>query len=214
MLHKEIKGSYDLIVSLGSSCEPAGHLRRLQLRTFSAPLDWMVSLSLRDVNRLLRNRFEGYMELGNMAPDEGSAMYVNDEVVQQAKSYFVREYKYNILSVHDFPIIPDQPWWSRYKEYKELLDYRIERFLSRMAESRNALFVRWGGSYEEAAELREVLGQLVGGEFRILMVQGIEGLESVIDDQWDLDRICSVSIPYRAGDLHTWDLLLEGVYLI
>lgn len=63
---KEIKGSYDVIASLGSACNPAMELKRLNLRTFSGPLDWSVSLSLSDVNRLLKNKFSNFMELENM----------------------------------------------------------------------------------------------------------------------------------------------------
>ncbi|WP_445739193.1 DUF1796 family putative cysteine peptidase [Paenibacillus sp. FSL F4-0236] len=36
------------------------------LRTFSMPLDWMISYSLTDVNRLYKNRFQNFMELTNL----------------------------------------------------------------------------------------------------------------------------------------------------
>ncbi|HWJ78777.1 MAG TPA: DUF1796 family putative cysteine peptidase, partial [Niallia sp.] len=54
---EEIKGSYNLFVSLGSWCGPSLNLRRHQLRKYSFPLDWSISNSLSDVNRLLRTRF-------------------------------------------------------------------------------------------------------------------------------------------------------------
>lgn len=105
---QEIKGSHDVIVSLGSACNPAMQLRRHNLRTFSGPLDWSVSLSLSDVSRLLKNKFNGFMELKNMCLIDGSA-YVLDEGIniQSTKSYFIKDTHYNILSVHDFPIIPN-----------------------------------------------------------------------------------------------------------
>lgn len=59
----------------------AAHLRRRGLRTFSSPLDWVVSLSLTDVNLLLSRRFPEYMELPNEVPDEGDDVFVENEVV-------------------------------------------------------------------------------------------------------------------------------------
>ncbi|MDD9268205.1 DUF1796 family putative cysteine peptidase [Paenibacillus sp. GCM10023248] len=76
----EVKGQYDRIVSLGSACNPALQLRRLKLRTFSGPLDWSVSLSLSDVNRLLKNRFAHFMELPHMQHVDGAA-YVHEDGV-------------------------------------------------------------------------------------------------------------------------------------
>ncbi|WP_258833483.1 papain-like cysteine peptidase [Peribacillus frigoritolerans] len=55
---QDIKGSYDVIISLGSWCGPS-----LILRRFSFPLDWVVSNSLPDVSRILKNRFVGFMDL-------------------------------------------------------------------------------------------------------------------------------------------------------
>lgn len=48
------------------SCAPAINLQRNSLRKFSMPLDWMVSYSLADVNRLYKNRFQNFMELINL----------------------------------------------------------------------------------------------------------------------------------------------------
>ncbi|MDF9844843.1 hypothetical protein M2105_005925 [Paenibacillus sp. PastF-1] len=101
----EIKGAYDCIVSLGSSCEPLAHLRRKGLRTFSSPLDRVVSLSLMDVNRLLSRRFAGYIELENMMPVKGNAVFVENERVMPVKSYFMKDFYYNVISVHDFPVL-------------------------------------------------------------------------------------------------------------
>lgn len=63
---QDVKKNYDLIVSLGMSCAPAINMQRNNLRTFSMPLDWMISYSLTDVNRLYKNRFQNFMELTNL----------------------------------------------------------------------------------------------------------------------------------------------------
>ncbi|UYZ00753.1 papain-like cysteine peptidase [Peribacillus frigoritolerans] len=60
---QDIKGFYDVIISLGSRCGPSLNLRRHNLRQFSFPLDWVVSNSLPDVSRILKNRFAGFIDL-------------------------------------------------------------------------------------------------------------------------------------------------------
>ncbi|NHW36816.1 DUF1796 family putative cysteine peptidase [Paenibacillus aceris] len=45
------------------NCDPAAYLRGHHLRKFSMPLDWVMSPSLTDVNRLLAHKFTGFMEL-------------------------------------------------------------------------------------------------------------------------------------------------------
>lgn len=211
---EEIKGGYDCIVSLGSSCEPAAHLRRKGLRVFSSPLDWVVSLSLTDVSRLLGNRFSGYMELPNMGVIDGNDVFVENEVVQPVKSYFVKDYHYNVISVHDFPVLDGLAWSHVYPDFKHKINMRSQRLLDTLRNSRKALFIRWGSTYDEASQLQAVLRALTGGSFQILIVNGVDGLESVVDRDWPLPGIASLGIPNRAGDVETWDYLLDGIYLV
>lgn len=213
MILQELKGAYTCYISLGSSCEPAAHLRRKGLRTFSGPLDWSVALSLTDVNRLLMNQFQGYMELSNMGLIDGYATYVDNEIVTPVKSYFVKDHQYNVISVHDFPVVEGQDWTTFHPAFKEKIDRRCQRLLNHLRNSPNTLFVRWGSTYEEALQLQTVLRSLTGGSFHILIVNGIDGLNSVVDNGWALPGICSLGIPNRAGDDVTWDYLLDGFSL-
>ncbi|MEK4059259.1 MULTISPECIES: DUF1796 family putative cysteine peptidase [Paenibacillus] len=213
MRFEEIKGAYDCIVCLGSSCEPAAHLRRRGLRTFSSPLDWVVSLSHTDVNLLLSRRFPEYMELPNEVPDEGDDVFVENEVVMPVRSYFIKDYYYYVISVHDFPILEEQEWGSVYPGFKDKIDMRSQRLLDQLIVSRKVLFIRWGSTYEESLQLQKVLGSLTLGTFHILIVNGVDGLESVTDNEWGLPGISSLSIPNRTGDNETWDYILEGVSL-
>lgn len=214
MKFEDIKGGYDCIVSLGSSCEPAAHLRRRGLRVFSSPLDWVVSLSLTDVNRLLGQRFSGYMELPNMGVIDGNDVFVENEVVQPVKSYFVKDYHYNVISVHDFPVLEGLEWSHVYPDFKQKINMRSQRLLDTLYSSRKALFIRWGSTYEEALQLQMVLGGLTGGSCHILIVNGVNGLESVVDRGWELPGIASLGIPDRAGDVESWDYILDGIYLL
>lgn len=211
---QQMKGSYNCIVSLGSSCEPAAHLRRKGLRHFAAPLDWVVSLYLADVNRLLSNRFSGYMELSNMVLTEGSDVFVDNEVIQPVKSHFVKDSLYNIISVHDFPVLEGQHWSHTYPDFKAKLELRTERLLNALRSSPRSLFIRWGGTLEEAAQLQAVLGPLTGGDSHVLLVNGIQGLEKVVDLGLDTAGLCALHIPYRAGDNVAWDYILDGISLV
>ncbi|AIQ42302.1 DUF1796 family putative cysteine peptidase [Paenibacillus sp. FSL R7-0297] len=214
MKFEEIRGGYDCIVSLGSSCEPAAHLRHRGLRVFSSPLDWVVSLSLTDVNRLLGQRFSGDMELPNMGVIDGNDVFVDNEVVQPVKSYFVKDFHYNVISVHDFPVLEGLEWSHVYPDFKQKINMRSQRLLDTLQMSRKALFIRWGSTYEEACELQTVLRTLTGGDFHILIVNGVDGLESVLDRDWPLPGIASLAIPNRAGDAESWDHILDGIYLL
>lgn len=209
---QDIKGSYDVIVSLGSACNPAVQLRRHNLRTFSGPLDWTVSQSLSDVSRLLKNKFKGFMELKNMCLIEGAFDALDDGIVLEGvKSHLVKDTYYNILSVHDFPIIPNQDWTATYPSYKEKLNYRIERFLEKITFSQSVLFVRWAASYDQAVELKSVLSDIVKGQFNILILYPVDGLEEIIELDWGIDRVCSLKVPNIPFDNSTWDYALQGI---
>ncbi|MEC0258927.1 DUF1796 family putative cysteine peptidase [Paenibacillus lautus] len=49
----DVKGAYDMIISLGSWCGPSVNLRQRQRRRFSFPLDWMISSSISDVTPVI-----------------------------------------------------------------------------------------------------------------------------------------------------------------
>ncbi|NOU98869.1 DUF1796 family putative cysteine peptidase [Paenibacillus planticolens] len=211
---QEIKGSYDEIVSLGSACNPSIHLKRLHLRTFSGPLDWHVSLSLSDVSRLLKNSFKDFMVLKNMCLIDGSAHVLEDGVpIQSVKSHFVKDNYYNILSVHDFPIVPNQHWTMTYSSYRDKMNRRIDRFIEKMTTSQNILFVRWNASYEQAVELQAVLSEIVTGQFVILILKPAEGTQVVSLLDWGIDRVCSLEVPNDPNRNATWDYVLNGIQL-
>lgn len=221
MYVQDIKKPYDLIVSLGSSCAPAINLRRHNLRRFSMPLDWMVSYSLSDVNRLLKNKFQGFMELQNLTLLEETHFFLNDGVPvypgsnggQPVKSYFIKDTFYNIISVHDFPIIPNQNWKTDYPSYKAKLNLRIERLLNELMNSKATLFIRWSANYDQAVELQSVLSQLLKNDFHILILNPVNGLQSVNETDWKINRVCVVNVPNDMNNNATWDYVLNGITL-
>jgi len=220
---QDIRGSYDLMLGLGSWCGPSLNLRRHNWRRFSFPLDWMISNSISDVSRLLRNRFTGFMEFQNLQRTDGYAHFLDDGVAifpeeggtEPVNAHFIHDTYYNIISVHDFPIIPNVDWPVMYPSYKEKLHQRIARFLDKVENSSSILFIRWGAaSPEEAIELKSVISGLTKGSFNILLLQPAEGLKNVIDMHWTIDGVCSVQVPMDDPNNElVWDYVLNGVSL-
>ncbi|MNH90796.1 hypothetical protein D3C73_433410 [compost metagenome] len=210
---REIKKSYDAIIGLGSACDPALQLRRKNLRTFSSPLDWVVTLSLSDVSRLLKNKFKDYMDLNHMKLIDGKAHVIEDGVIQPLKSYFVKDSYYNIISVHDFPILPHQEWYEILPAFKEKINPRIDRLLEKIINSKSILFIRWAAKYEEVVELKLVLSEMTKGQFHILVLCPEDGLQSVEEMEWGIDQVCSIKVPNLSSDTITWDYALDGITL-
>lgn len=189
----EIKGLYDAIVSLGSACNPSLQLKRHHLRTFSGPLDWHVSLSLSDVNRLLNHKFNNFMNLSHMSLIDGVAHLLDDGVpIASVQSHFIKDTHYNILSVHDFPIIPHQDWTTTYPSYREKMNRRIDRLLDKMQTCQTILFVRWAANYDQAVELQSVLSKMVSGQFSVLILCPDESTNVVSLLDWGLESVCAV----------------------
>ncbi len=117
----QLAGEYDAVFSLGQNCTPAIQLEKNRLRPFAGVLDWMMSDTLSDVNRLLENRFAGFMDLPNLSVVGTSQL-----------NYMVRDIAYNVISVHDFPQERNtSAELVTYPEFREKIDRRIERFLQK-----------------------------------------------------------------------------------
>jgi hypothetical protein len=183
------------------------------LRTFSSPLDWVVTLSLSDVSRLLKNKFEGYMELEKMGLIDGTATVVDDGVPQPLKAYFVKDFYYNIISVHDFPILPNQEWYATYPAFKEKVNSRIDKFLDKIINSSTILFVRWAAKYDDVVELKSVLSEITKSHFDLLVLCPVDDLQSVEETEWGIGNVCSVKVPNRPTDNLIWDYVLKGITL-
>lgn len=218
---EDLKGAYDVIIGLGSWCGPSIFLARYQLRRFSFPLDWMISNSAADVTLLLKNRFEGFMELGQLRKIDGTSAFLEDgiAVLQEGGTYqsahYILDTRYNVISVHDFPVIPNQDWTAAYGAYSEKLAHRIQRFLHVLGHSRSVLFIRWGEIGEaEAVELHAVLSSLTPGSCRILFLQTVSGLQSIREIDWKRDGIGTLQVPleqpyHEAG----WSYAMNGLTL-
>lgn len=200
---EDIKGNYDAIFSLGDLCLASIQLKKNHLRPFSGVLDWLASPALSDVNRLLRNRFVGFMDLPNLR----IIGYADDNIC-------VSDDAYHMVSNHDFPADRNTlTHLATYSEVKEKYNRRIQRFLEKMNTSKRVLFVRTKGTFEDTLELESVLSSLVKNDFRILLVNHTN-VGGMVEKDWPLERVCAVDLPNRdiwEGNHHHWKAMLDKV---
>lgn len=197
----DIQGNYDAIFSLGNRCLVADRLLQYQLRTYTGIIDWMLSPNLLQVINLLQNRFEKFMEKESLIC-EGYDL--------SGKCLLLKDTIYDITSVHDFLVTKNTPTnLQTYTEFKTTLDRRIQRFLTKLNTCQKILFVRIGGTYEEAKLLEVVLSKMVQGQFQILLINKTDEYK-VVEYDWDLPYICSVGMPLLL-DTQLWDQLLKNI---
>lgn len=202
----EIRQSYDAIISLGSNCQPAYQLERMQLRNSSGPLDWMISHSLPQVSLLIRKNFSDFMDFDNLTL-EG--------IEPGSPHYTVRDTVNNCISLHDFPI--EKNLKDSFPEIKFKLDRRINRILEKFNNCKSILFIRVMGGYDDVIDLNISLSEKVKNKFNILLINYHES-DQISEENWGLSNICSIKIPNDftrwQGDDECWNKLFEGVKLV
>ncbi|ULO05836.1 peptidase [Paenibacillus sp. 19GGS1-52] len=202
----EIKGTYDVIFSLGHNCLVADQLSRSMLRTVGGVLDWVESPILAGVSNLLRNHFLYFMELPNL-----SITGINDK----AGCYIVRDAAYHIFSHHDFPLIENTPeQLTSYPKLQEKINRRVPRFLETLLNADKILFIRTEGTIHETNELLGILQGMVKGEFNLLVINHAP-VDGIIETPWPFHNVCALQIP-EVPDMfydndHLWRVLLSGL---
>lgn len=197
----ELKRSYDAVFSLGYKCLASIQLQRNGLRPYSGVLDWMLSESLTHVNMLLHNRFGGFMEPSRLVYEP-----YQDKL-------FLKDSVYQVKLVHDLPLDSHGIHiMSAMPECKTKIDRRVERFLRLTSTSRSTLFVRLGGSYNEAAGLQNILSAMLPGDFRVLLVNDAPHY-GIAECNWPLDRICAIHMPLEQECNDLWKYIFDGVTL-
>jgi hypothetical protein len=206
---EDLKGNYDAIYSLGDLCLAALQLRKNNLRPFAGPLDWMSSPSLPSVSRLLKNRFNGYMDKSNLIPSGYSTG------VDSSEQYLcLTDMDYQIVSSHDFKASKNTfSNLASYPEVRDKFDRRIKRFLNILSTGKRILFIRTEGSFEEVLELESVLSELVKHDFTILLVNHTD-TNVLIEKDWPVEKVCAIELPNVEkwqGNDHYWKAIFNGI---
>lgn len=198
----EIKGTYDIIFSLGANCLPADQLTRHMLRKAGGVIDWMESPILSGVNQLLRNRFSNFMEFSNLAITG---------INKKAGCYIVRDAAYHIFSHHDFPLDQNTPFrLSSYSELREKVSRRVPRFLETLRNANRILFIRTEATIHETAELLDILRELVPGEFNLLVINHAP-VHEVTETPWPFHNVCVLQFPAVPDEFHDNDHLWSNI---
>lgn len=200
-----IKQKYNAVFSLGQNCWPAWALYQLGLSPFFGVIDFMLSPSLEKVNLLLQNRFHRFLELENLSFisfwDDDAKLRLRDNI-------------YEIDSCHDFKTDVNTPTsWPSYTDIKLNYEHRINRFLTTVEMEESILFIRTGGTYEEALFLEQILSQMVKHNFSVLLLLPAD-VPTITKEDWGLQNICVIKCPvmdiYQYNEAF-WKELLDGI---
>lgn len=203
---QDLYGTYDAIFSLGDLCIGSLKLRQNNLRPYAGVLDWMATPELSDVNRLLKNRFIGFMDLPNLR----IIGYAGEKYI------CVSDDAYHFVSNHDFEVGKNSlSHLGSYAEVREKFDRRIRRFLEKVNSCQRILFIRTEGDLGEAKELEKVLSGLVKNDFRVLLVNHTN-VKELVEDNWPLEKVCAIQLPsdnkFTAND-SLWAELLKDIQI-
>ncbi|MBD8497413.1 DUF1796 family putative cysteine peptidase [Paenibacillus arenosi] len=204
----QVRGGYDAIYSLGSSCLPAIKLQSRNLRPCSGPLDWMTSRSLPHVNRLLEAKFKDFLSLKHIT--------ITGDLSYQKAHYIVQDTFYQVSSVHDFDVY--QNTLAELKQYPEViskLNRRIKRMLDDMSSGKRILFIRTeeSGNYP-MEETLHILDKQVAGSYVFLYIRQADVFD-IMDCHHKHPSLCVVLVPrdpvwYFES---TWDNILNSIYV-
>lgn len=122
------------IIPLGSTCSVAYQLRRLGLRNFAFPFDWIRINNLSLVTDLMENNFVNFLDLQNYEFLEVSHKFeVNNKMISYIyQNQFCRFY-------HEFDKYIDN---SNFMKFKEKYNRRIERLYQIIRVKKKILFIR------------------------------------------------------------------------
>lgn len=142
-------------------------------------------------------------------------------VTTGSHSHFINDLKYNVISVHDFPMVPGQHWILNYLSFKRTIKQRVQRMYEWFRKSSSLLFIRWSAIdidedqlKKEAAELEMLLSNCVKGNFNILMIYPTDKEEQLTEVDWGMNHVCVIYVPEKTDpitDDDNWDRLLNGI---
>ncbi|MED5018787.1 DUF1796 family putative cysteine peptidase [Paenibacillus chibensis] len=197
--------AFNTIFSLGHSCQVASQLRRNRLRKEAGPLDWFNFAQTSELCRVLRSRFQGFMELENL------------EVYGQSQnSHYIRDRITTCLSFHDFRNDPVKPPLHDYREFKERLTRRTQRLLSVLCSIEDTLLIRTIAAAREAWSVVDAVTETYPNP-NVYFLFAIPGngfpLRMLPSSQ---ERVMIVELPAGStweGDHDAWRTLLQSIRL-
>lgn len=200
--------SWDAVISLGGTCQVAFQLKRLKLRSFSGPFDWLFSLEAPMVSKALESDFDGWLLKDNL-----------HEEASQTECRRIVDDKYSMIHQHIFPA--DKSFEEAYDEVKDTVDRRIGRLLSLKDKGdKDILFVRTNTNPEEAKVMGEVIRKKYGPNSYLLVINHIKEHEVRMLPQISDNVLCfelfdeneNTGQRWQGFDAH-WDIVFANVAL-
>lgn len=119
---------FDLYISLGNNCMSARTLRRLKLRTFSFPFDWLAGVPLLTNLSWILQSFDGFLEYKDLDFPE--------KLEGKEKHLKVKNRRTNTFFIHDF--LSHSP--DEFSTIKEKYKRRCDRLLT-ICKNKEVLFL-------------------------------------------------------------------------
>lgn len=146
---RTLRSEYDLIVSLGGSCNAAMQLRHRGMRFCSMPLDWTLMTNVKPLEMLpvlIGTKFKDFCLHGNMVEFE-------PPVEDHGKIRCRLDDRYSgYRFIHQFtPPVADV---KHFEQERNIQMRRVERFYSQISAAHNVLFVL-GTGFEYSIELAQ-----------------------------------------------------------
>ncbi|PHY90821.1 DUF1796 family putative cysteine peptidase, partial [Campylobacter vulpis] len=136
----------DFILSVGSMCRVAHHLRKNHLRNLTSPLDWMINDSLKVVFELFQSDFRDFFLSCTLVDGQTKPMKVKDNLN-------------DMLSIHYF--FAGENLESQAKRINAQTRKRWTLIKDKILFSKNVVFVRSGDfDLKEASEFLQKTAKL------------------------------------------------------
>ncbi len=191
---------FDVVISLGKSCQAAYQMKRRGLRTKSGPFDWF-TVPTAGLFTVLESDFENFMQQDNLT-----------EVNNRRGYLVVRDNITKIQSLHDFHA--NQTIQETWPSFRDKMERRIKAFKKDLAESPNVLFIRHGILREESIRLINLLKSIRRGKPCTLLA--LDQSFSDTEEPYDKD-IISMHMPQQdnswKGSNAEWNRVLSHIGL-
>lgn len=182
--------TFEVIVPLGNTCQPAQQLMHFQLKQEHYGFEWLISDSLLSIASLVLNDFKDFL-----APE--SLMFVTHDSYIKEKygtSAHILDKRYGLRFVHDFDT--NSSFMNHYDKIYAAYQRRIKRFRRKMAEAQKGqkmvLFIRKGASLPEALIFIEIIKKRFPLlNFYLLLIDQTEEVKK----EWNIPHLLTAFLP-------------------
>ncbi len=137
-MHKK----YDIVYSLGSNCACSNYMKKVKLRTFSGPFDWIQNPDITQPLKLISSDFQHFLSMDD---------FVSLPEGNEEHDYY-KNTRTGMTFLHDFP--KGLPLSQSFNPVNEKYNKRIKRFYKLIQQSEKVLFI-WVSMYNVTPPLKQ-----------------------------------------------------------